>query len=280
MASVGLGLHACSSGSEPEEDEVPSTVVRPVRDGLPQTGPKGVLTDFYRTQEEDQRKKVLEEKKRRELIEEHIATIKSTVDEKASEGSESAAIVNLAKALEDGSLAQDPFIQEYRAKRLDEMKQQAKLGAQRVIFGNLVEVRGDKYANIIDSAPPKTFVVMHIYDELSPACQQLNRCLTRLAKMYPSVKFCRVQSFQLGVSLDFSKNALPAMLVYRGGNLLGNLLRVTDSLGEEFTTEDVESFLHEKNCLPPESEKDELFSPEPNGKKILGMRPKSDSDSD
>lgn len=36
MASVGLGLHACSSGSEPEEDEVPSTVVRPVRDGLPQ----------------------------------------------------------------------------------------------------------------------------------------------------------------------------------------------------------------------------------------------------
>jgi len=36
----------------------------------------------------------------------------------------------------------------------------------RVIFGNLVEVRGDKYANIIDSAPPKTFVVMHIYDEV------------------------------------------------------------------------------------------------------------------
>ena len=49
-----------------------------------QTGPKGVLTDFYRTQEEDQRKKVLEEKKRRELIEEHIATIKSTVRDLSS----------------------------------------------------------------------------------------------------------------------------------------------------------------------------------------------------
>ena len=45
--------------------------------------------------------------------------------------SESAAIVNLAKALEEGSLDQDPFIQQYRAKRLEEMKQQAKLGAQR-----------------------------------------------------------------------------------------------------------------------------------------------------
>ena len=45
--------------------------------------------------------------------------------------SETAAIVNLAKALEEGSLDQDPFIQQYRAKRLEEMKQQAKLGAQR-----------------------------------------------------------------------------------------------------------------------------------------------------
>ena len=44
---------------------------------------------------------------------------------------ESAAIVNLAKALEEGSLDQDPFIQQYRAKRLEEMKQHAKLGAQR-----------------------------------------------------------------------------------------------------------------------------------------------------
>ena len=36
----------------------------------------------------------------------------------------------------------------------------------RVIFGNLVEVRGDRYANTIDSAPPQTFVIMHIYDEV------------------------------------------------------------------------------------------------------------------
>ena len=36
----------------------------------------------------------------------------------------------------------------------------------RVIFGNLVEVRGDRYANIIDSAPPQTFIIMHIYDEV------------------------------------------------------------------------------------------------------------------
>ena len=43
-----------------------------------QTGPKGVLTDFYRNQQEEERKKVLEEKKRKELIEKHTAAIKSS----------------------------------------------------------------------------------------------------------------------------------------------------------------------------------------------------------
>ena len=43
-----------------------------------QTGPKGVLTDFYRTQQEEQRKKVLEEKRRKELIEKHTAAVKSS----------------------------------------------------------------------------------------------------------------------------------------------------------------------------------------------------------
>ena len=33
-------------------------------------------------------------------------------------------------------------------------------------FGNLVEVRGDQYATIIDAAPKEIFVVIHIYDEV------------------------------------------------------------------------------------------------------------------
>ena len=43
-------------------------------------------------------------------------------------------MVNLAKALEEGSLAQDPFVQEFRAKRLEEMKKQASLGVQRYVL--------------------------------------------------------------------------------------------------------------------------------------------------
>ena len=46
-------------------------------------------------------------------------------------------------------------------------------------------------------------------------------------------------------SLSQIKNGLPAVLVYRKGELLGNLLRVTDHLGQEFTEGDVEGFLQE-----------------------------------
>ena len=37
----------------------------------------------------------------------------------------------------------------------------------RVIFGHLLEVRGDKYATVIDTAPSQTLVLLHIYDEVS-----------------------------------------------------------------------------------------------------------------
>ena len=41
------------------------------------------------------------------------------------------------------------------------------------------------------------------------------------------------------------QTALPAMLVYQGGRLVGNLLRVSESLKDEFSEEDVEIYLQE-----------------------------------
>ena len=41
-------------------------------------------------------------------------------------------MVNVAKALEEGSLDQDPFLQQFRAKRMEELKkQQATAGSKR-----------------------------------------------------------------------------------------------------------------------------------------------------
>lgn len=277
-----------NSGSDSDLDfssapeDIPSTVIPPEHDGLPQTGPKGVLTDYYRTQEAERRKQILAQQKRKEIIEKHTATVQSHSEENAKEQSsaDDTAMANLALALEGGTLDEDPFLRQYRAKRMEEMKKEGRKGGKRQRFGHLVDVRGDKYDVYIENTLPHTFVIMHIYDEFLPVCQHVNKCLTELARLYPTARFCRVLASQVGVSPAFISNGLPALLVYRGGDLVGNLLRITDQLGETYSTSDLETFLHEKNCLPPDSEREEnSFYP----KNILGISKKhtsSRSDSD
>lgn len=43
--------------------------------------------------------------------------------------------MNVAKALEDGSLDEDPFLQHYRAHRREELKKQASAGVNRSVDG-------------------------------------------------------------------------------------------------------------------------------------------------
>ena len=35
-----------------------------------------------------------------------------------------------------------------------------------MMFGNLIEIRGSKIDNVVEAAPPQTFIVIHIYDEV------------------------------------------------------------------------------------------------------------------
>lgn len=50
------------------------------------------------------------------------------------------------------------------------------------------------------------------------------------------------------MSSDFITHAVPTILVYKGGNLLGNFVKITETLrgGEKnFNTDDMEGFLLE-----------------------------------
>lgn len=283
MASLEKCREGGNSDTEEEQQHQQSTapppgIETPVSDGLPQTGPKGVLTDYFRKMEEDKQREVLGEKKRKELILQHSATVTTHSEDAA----EAAAVVNVAKALEEGSLDQDPFLQQFRAKRMEELKkQQATAGGKRKRFGNLVEVRGDKYDVLIDNCPPGVLLIIHIYNEMFPDCMYMNKSLTRLAKLYPTAKFCRVQTSQLGVSQDFIDNALPSLMIYCNGEVRGNFVRITNELGSSYEDEDLEQFLQSRHCIPPESDKEELFGGMMSGaQKILGAGKVEESSDD
>lgn len=51
----------------------------------------------------------------------------------------------------------------------------------------------------------------------------------------------------------FKSAGVPALLIYKAGNLIGNFVKLTDDLGVEFSTEDVQDFLVEHGMLEDKS---------------------------
>jgi hypothetical protein len=106
----------------------------------------------------------------------------------------------------------------------------------------------------------------------------MNNCLDSLAAEYPTVKFCRITATDARLSWKFvSKmlgfctvftpsntlgtlltvqlsilcllwqvvNGVPALLIYKAGQLIGNFIRLSDEFGQEFYPGDVANFLVE-----------------------------------
>ena len=62
------------------------------------------------------------------------------------------------------------------------------------------------------------------------------------------MKFVRVQAHKVQMSDDFMAHGIPTILVYKGGNLLGNFVKITETLrgsDKNFCVEDLEAFLLE-----------------------------------
>lgn len=69
-----------------------------------------------------------------------------------------------------------------------------------------------------------------------------------LAVRQPTVKFLRLRS-TAAEGGDYDLVALPTLLLYRAGEVVGCFTRVTDDLGENFTQEDVEWLLQEHDVF-------------------------------
>lgn len=148
----------------------------------------------------------------------------------------------------DKNLDDEEFLQQYRKQRMDEMRQQLHKGPQ---FKQVLEIpSGEGFLDMIDKEQKSTLIMVHIYEDGVPGTEAMNGCMICLAAEYPTVKFCRVRSSVIGASSRFTRNALPALLIYKAGELIGNFVCVTDQLGEDFFAVDLEAFLQEFGLLP------------------------------
>lgn len=219
------------------------------------TGPKGVINDWrkYKQLEVEQRQEQKKEMER--LIQKLSMTCRSDLDlekdeqkqKELQEKLQGKMTIQEYNMLQQGEDDED-FLNQYRLQRMEEMRRQLYRGRR---FQQVYELgSGEDFLEALDMEDKSTLVMIHIQEPGVPGCDAMAGSLLCLAQEYPLVKFCSVRGSSIGTSALFRGSALPALLVYKGGELIGNFVRVTDQLGDDFFAVDVEALLQEYGLLP------------------------------
>uniref|UniRef100_A0A1I8J2J8 Phosducin domain-containing protein n=1 Tax=Macrostomum lignano TaxID=282301 RepID=A0A1I8J2J8_9PLAT len=141
----------------------------------------------------------------------------------------------------------DEFLVQYRRQRIEEMRQSL---AQRKLFGRVVHLDRGSFVQAVDAESPDVKVLVHIYDSIEePACAAVNAALDELAGRYLTVKFCRLQASQALVSRRFIERGLPALVVYKAGEVTSSFVALGRELGDQCSANQLESFLTEFGVL-------------------------------
>ncbi|UXI22741.1 hypothetical protein NH340_JMT08684 [Sarcoptes scabiei] len=212
------------------------------------TGPKGVIEDFQRYKKFANERRQNREKARLERMKKsalicQLSNEKSNVNETSLEQKIDQELDNL----DDN----DPFINEYIAKRMKEMLDRYQQKELSTKFGELRYLNnGDDFLNCIDDVKLKdVLIVTHIFNRKIIECNRMNSCLAKLAAKYPGVMFCSIEATSIRMSREFTKYGVPALLIYKNGELIGNFVGLADEFGTEFDENDVEDFFVENNIL-------------------------------
>ncbi|CAD7006310.1 unnamed protein product [Ceratitis capitata] len=204
------------------------------------TGPKGVVQDWQRFKQLQAEKREESERQRIELAKKLTMTAATAKEEEERKRQE-----EIDAELDE--LMSEDFLQQYQKQRMAEMLRQCGHIKQ---FGKVISLTTHgEFLDFIEKENKHTTVIIHIYDKNISACSTLNRCLDTLATDYPSIKFGKICSSVAGMSRDFRDKGLPALLVYKAQALIGNFVRVTDDLSDDFFPSDVENFLIENGIV-------------------------------
>ncbi|XP_004706720.1 phosducin [Echinops telfairi] len=139
-------------------------------------------------------------------------------------------------------------LRKYRRQCMQDMHQKLSFGPR---YGFVYELEtGEEFLNTIEKEQKITTIIVHIYEDAIRGCSALNSSLMRLAVEYPMVKFCKIKASNTGAGDRFSSDVLPALLVYKGGELISNFVSIADQLTGQAFAGDVEAFLNEYGLLP------------------------------
>lgn len=211
------------------------------------TGPKGVIRDWQRFKQLENERNDDKKQEQMELLKKLSITAKTNAED-AAQNKQDELDSELAELLND-----DGILLRFQQQRMQEML--AQCGHKLKRFGHVhALISGDDFLHAIDNEDKLVTIVIHIYENRLASCRTMNKCLDELAQSYESVKFCKIAGSAAGMSQNFKASGIPALLVYKGSNLVGNFVRISNDLGgDDFFSSDVEGFLIEHAMLPDKS---------------------------
>ncbi|KAM7509248.1 hypothetical protein LguiA_019701 [Lonicera macranthoides] len=133
---------------------------------------------------------------------------------------------------DDDNFDDDRFLQEYRKKRLAEMREAVKVAR----FGSVIPISGSDFVREVSQAPTDVWVVVLLYKDGYPECGVLLQCLEELATKYPSTKFVKIIS--VDCIPNYPDRNLPTLLVYNNGAVKANYVGL-HNFGRRCTPEGV-----------------------------------------
>lgn len=232
---------------KPSKSQEPAPELPPANDWdgtSSNTGPKGVLKDWQRFKQLEAESRNEQEKERLELMKKLSLSCMSSNEEDEYKKQKEAQD-------ELDELLNDDFLLHYQKQRMQEMLAQS---GRLPRFGKLSSLSSSgEFLEAIDCENKSVVVIVHIFEDRIPACSVMNGCLISLSQEYPTVKFCKLVSSLAGMSRQFKIRGVPALLVYKGGQMIANFVRITDELGHDFYANDVENLLLEHGILPDKS---------------------------
>lgn len=234
----------CESGDESKAVKEPTFIPEPklqeYAGTCTNTGPKGVINDWREFKRLETEQKESQEQERQKLMKKLQLTCRSHLNDEEEQKKDE-------EFLKEFEELEDEFLKEYRLKRIEEMRRALETQPK---FGRVVSIGKDDFIAAIDQEKSGVKIIVHIYEENVEACEAMSGCLSCLAQEYPHIKFCKIKASDFKMSKNFSINGVPALLIYKNGELIGNYIRLSDEFGEDFYATEVESFLQEHGILP------------------------------
>ena len=157
-----------------------------------------------------------------------------------------ATLSELEELEEDNEYSDSRALEEYRAKRLEELRQQQ----VRNRFGEVVEIVKDDWVREVTDSSKTCFVVVHLYLDALVECGLMDEALSVLAPKFKAVKFLRIKSTH--AIETWPERNLPTLFIYNQGELKTQLLRIDSLGGKSMTPEDLEWWLASHSVLQTE----------------------------